>query len=192
MIYRKPSIAEDVSFVSIQKTLYNAGKKKSGKLNFSTHVFKDVYEFGKFLEENPDQVKYTDESGDSTISFKMIQSSSKSFHVILFDKSLLAKCKKSRIYVDGTFDTRPRIKGICQFVTIMAKLEYIVSMIFINKKKYNNTFHLVWCLVYICTCKLKKKFFFAFRIKDILKCNIKEVSCVKTNYTLKFSVFQFI
>ena len=114
--------------------MYNAGRKKAGIVKFSQRVFESIYEFGKYLEENPEEVKYTDECGESTISFKMLKSSSKSFHIIFYDKSLLRQCKKTRIYVDGTFYTLPLIKGISQFVTIMAKLDCIVSSIM---KLYN-------------------------------------------------------
>ena len=56
------------------------------------------------------------------LTAKLLNSSSKSQHDVIYNKQLVEEFNNfNDIFVDATFKTRPRVKGATQLLTIMGK-----------------------------------------------------------------------
>lgn len=64
------------------------------------------------------------------LRFKLVKSSSASHHIILYDPVLMAEFSDHEIFVDGTFDVRPKVSKCSQVLTILARKYDVVSIIF--------------------------------------------------------------
>ena len=112
--------------------------------------FRNVKEFAKYLEENPDLLKYKHGDVESTLKAKVIKSkktkklkTTKS-HLIIYDPNLLKKANKgNEAFCDGTFKSSPQIRNVKQLLTIMAKINNAVCKSFFYLKSYS----LILCMV---------------------------------------------
>ena len=65
------------------------------------------------------------------ISAYLLESSSQSHHVILYDEKLVHDFNDNNdMFIDGTFRICPDVKGVKQVLTIMCKKYNVVSNIF--------------------------------------------------------------
>lgn len=89
-------------------------------------TYASIRDFAKHVEENPESLSYVSEDGEERrLEGMLVESSSKKsknpkFHYLMFDDKLVKEFKETEIHLDGTFFTRPKIKGVSQFFTIMA------------------------------------------------------------------------
>lgn len=115
----------------MQKTMYNACKDQEFlPIKIPGQTFQNIEEFGAYLQENPDCLKANEEDAETFFNFKLVHSSSKSYHLILYNKELFEECVNStEIFSDATFDVKPsNIKKVLQMFTIMVKKNGIVSV----------------------------------------------------------------
>lgn len=88
--------------------------------------YRDIKSFGEFLEKHPEELNYQNpdkhDSKKEAIKSRLIKSSSKAYHVLFFDAELLRKFTINDVFIDGTFKSRPNIRGISQLLTIMGKI----------------------------------------------------------------------
>lgn len=61
------------------------------------------------------------------LQYKLIKSSSKSYHVIIYDPELVEQFDEHEIFCDGTFDVRPKISNCNQVLTILARKYNVVG-----------------------------------------------------------------
>ena len=105
--------------------LAQRAREENGKILDSKN-FKQKYvnlqELGKDLQENPSHVSYEKEDGTkASLKSKLVQSSSKHYHLIFYDEELLSEFKDESVFIDGTFKSRPNVKGVVQLLTVMGK-----------------------------------------------------------------------
>lgn len=85
------------------------------------------------MEENPEELTLAGADGvKNEVKGKLIKSSSKTYHYLMYDEELMSEFKDNETYWDGTFDSRPRIKGVGQFFTVMGEKAGVVSYYFAN------------------------------------------------------------
>ena len=114
----------------------NAVNERAGFIDLEKKIFDSLEDLGTYLNERfPDKkIKFTDDLDESTIEFVLLSSSSKSYHILFYDVELLKQFNEgNELFVDGTFDVRPSIKGLSQFLTIMCRKNNVVSIISIHK-----------------------------------------------------------
>lgn len=82
--------------------------------------YDSLQQFGEYASSDPDKLSYMTKDGITRkIIAKVLNSSSKSYHVLLCDPELLEKFTNDEIFVDGTFDARPQIKHVNQLLMIL-------------------------------------------------------------------------
>lgn len=123
-----PELSEDAEYhrmeSSIRKTL-----RKSVLRTGVKHKYSSLKEFGEHLKENQDLLTYRDSKNATlSLSSELIRSSTNSYHVIFYDTELISEFdQENPIFIDSTFKVRPDIRGVSQFMTIMAKKYNAVS-----------------------------------------------------------------
>ena len=121
----------------MQKTINNAANERAGFIDLENKIFDSLEDMGTYLNERfPDKKnKFTDDLDESTIEFVILSSYSKSYHILFYDFELLKQFNEgNELFVDGTFDICPSIKGLSQFLTIiMCRKNNVVSIISIHK-----------------------------------------------------------
>lgn len=126
---RNKSFRAEAGFPQIQKTIQR--KRAEAKPTAGSKLprtFKSIWHFAKFIEENPEELVVQAEDGTKhALIAKLIRSSSKTYHFLMYDKELLEEFKDNDTFWDGTFDSRPRIKNVNQFFTIMGEKAGVVS-----------------------------------------------------------------
>lgn len=124
--FRNRDIASEASFPNIQKSIQRS-KTNSATNPGVKRQYNSIKEFGIHLQENQNVLTHKEKDEEFSISAQLIQSSSKSNHVILFDETLINEFdNENAMGVDGTFRIIPDIKGVQQVLTIMCKKYNIV------------------------------------------------------------------
>lgn len=88
--------------------------------------YSSIKDFAKHVEDNPDCLSYVGEDGERRwLKGTLVDSSSEKskkpkLHFLMYDEKLVDEFKETEMHLDGTFFTRPKIKGVSQFFTIMA------------------------------------------------------------------------
>lgn len=88
--------------------------------------YNSIEKFAKHIKNHPESLSYVGEDGkERRLTGMLIDLSSKNskkpkHHYLMYDEDLVNEFKETTIHLDGTFFTRPKIKGINQFFTIMA------------------------------------------------------------------------
>lgn len=115
----------------MQRTLQReCAKARTALGTVLKNKYETLQEFGEYASSNPDKLSYTTRDGVARkIRAEVFRSSSKSYHVLLYDPELLDKFTVEEIFVDGTFDARPQIKHLNQLLTILATKFNTVSSI---------------------------------------------------------------
>lgn len=105
---------------TIQRTKAAQGPSTKANLKDS---YKNIFEFAQHVEEHPETLTYTDSNNqEKSLKGKLIKSSATGkHHYLLYDPELLDQFEDCETQVDGTFFSCPKIKGVKQMVTIMAK-----------------------------------------------------------------------
>lgn len=102
------------------------GEKKIYRPSTMASKYQNIKSFGEFLEQHPEDLNYKNpekpDSKPEAIKSRLIQSSSKAYHVLFFDEDLLKNFTIHDIFIDGTFKSRPNIRGVTQLLTIMGKI----------------------------------------------------------------------
>lgn len=119
--------AADNSFSEVRTTMQRARSTAIPTLKAGlSDSYNSISDFAKHVAEHPECLSYTAEDG-SEIKLEgiLIDSSSKKskkkkLHFLMYDEKLIREFKETEIHLDGTFFTRPKIKGVSQFFTIMA------------------------------------------------------------------------
>lgn len=102
--------------------------KKSIKADNMRRYYRDIEEFGKYLDENPGEVTTPKDSTEKAIKHRLLQSSSGSNHILFWDDRLLEEFTTEELFIDGTFKSRPNIKGVAQLLTILGRKNNVVSI----------------------------------------------------------------
>lgn len=141
LIFRFPKLSDHVQWDSAMRKMGIREKKANMVvLNFPNNNFKTLGEFGRYLDSNPESLKYhkkklnpntEDFYEGSAIKVKVVKSSSKHEHVIFYDEELLKKFTDNENFIDGTFKSRPNVKGCAQLLTILGRCDGIVSTTFL-------------------------------------------------------------
>lgn len=107
------------------------------------NYYEDIKSFGEFLELHPEDLNYKSpvEPGSKVegIKSRLIESSSKAYHVLFFDEELLINFTIHDVFIDGTFKSRPNIRGVSQLLTIMGKINgevryFLISFLYVKHK----------------------------------------------------------
>lgn len=88
------------------------------------HKYASLKEFGEHLQEDPALLTYCDRKmkKNLTLSSQLIKSSTYTHHIIFYDPEFISEFNEENdIFIDATFNVRPDIKGVSQFMTIMSK-----------------------------------------------------------------------
>lgn len=137
--FRSPEHAVEASFAELQRSLQR--KRSNAKpqcLSGLKNSYKSIWKFAKHCEEHPEDLKLVDEHGKEhgQLQGKLIKSSSRTYHYLMYDKELMEEFSEgNEVKLDGTFDTRPRVQGVGQLLTIMSKKFNVVSDFHHIKKK---------------------------------------------------------
>lgn len=111
---------------TIQRAL--AGAKET-----VNEILKDKYatldEFAKHVTENPEALKIEKNGRKMSLQVEVVESSSKSRHVILFDPELVEGVTTDPAHIDGTFDAVPSMKGANQLLVVLVTRYNVVSII---------------------------------------------------------------
>lgn len=113
----------------MQRTLQrNRSKIKPTIESGLKSTYKSIWQFAKHMEDHPEDLVSEDVHGTKRqLEGKLIKSSSRTYHYLMYDKELMNEFKDGEeIYLDGTFDARPKIGGVGQVLTIMAKKYNVV------------------------------------------------------------------
>lgn len=129
MIYSNTDLRSEAGCPELQKTIQrqrSAAKPTAGsKL---PNRCKSIWHFARFMEENPQELVYEGKDGvKHELKGKLIKSSSKTYHYLMYDEKLMAEFTDNETFWDGTFDSRPRVKNVNQFFTIMGQKAGVVS-----------------------------------------------------------------
>ena len=95
------------------------------------------YEYGSLKDLNDHIVQTPDilhgNSNMHHLEAALIMSSSKASHFVIYNPELMSAFNNHNdIFIDGTYKTRPKVKGVSQLLTVMAKIYDIVSYNIIN------------------------------------------------------------
>lgn len=126
---RLPKLATEVSFPSVQRTSQrNRSNIKPDVESGLKRRYKSIWKFAKHMEDHPEDMISKDAEGNKRqLKGKLIRSSSKTYHFFMYDEELMNEFNDGEeIYLDGTFDARPKIDGVGQLLTIMAKKYNVV------------------------------------------------------------------
>lgn len=130
-------MTKDVSFFQMQRSLQReCNKARSTLTSVLENKYENLKQFGEYITSKPDSLKYTTTDGiDRKIEARVLCSSSKSDHVLLYDSELLRKFTPDEIFVDGTFDARPKIKKCNQLLTVLGIKYNVVSLKYVKTIK---------------------------------------------------------
>lgn len=89
----------------------------------SEYLFPTVGSFGDYLIRNSNDVlQFTDGNSTSSLSVKVVNSSTKSRHLIMYNTKLLELFdKETKIFIDDSVNLPLEIGDLRQFLIIMAK-----------------------------------------------------------------------
>lgn len=122
---------QNVSFNKIRHSLHR--DVKAARAKFETVIsrkYESLQEFSKFCDEHPEALSYLSEDGQRRqLLTRSTSSSSKSYHILLYDPEVLEQFEDHEVFIDGTFDAEPKINGCNQLVTILATKFNTVWMI---------------------------------------------------------------
>lgn len=102
--------------------------KKSIKCQHMLRYYKDIQEFGRCLDKNPQDLASTSDPKKQAIKHKLLKSSSGSYHVLFWDDELLKRFTTNELFIDGAFKSRPNIRGVQQFLTIIGRKNNVVRI----------------------------------------------------------------
>lgn len=122
LFHRDFEASVDNTFSEIRSTLNRVKSKAEPTLKTGLEdSYKSIKEFAKHVEENPGCLSYTGDDGiERKLKSKLIQSSSKTFHYLIYDDELINQFKETEMHLDGTFFSRTKINRVNQFFSIMA------------------------------------------------------------------------
>lgn len=112
---------------SLQRSLLETRKAVNDVLD---NKYNSLNDFAQFVSENPHALTYEKNGKKRSLEATVLQSSSKSKNVFLFDRELTEQFTDQEVYVDGTFDAVPQIKGVHQLLVVHATKYNVVSNIF--------------------------------------------------------------
>ena len=117
----------------ISKSIYLARKGKTLFTSNLKNKYDSIKKFGADLLEYSGKIKSIYDRKFSNLEVINFSSSSKSDHVLLYDKNLVDNFKDGEeMFVDGTFRIRPKVKGVKQILTIMSKKNHIVRIFILS------------------------------------------------------------
>lgn len=127
--YSNHKIRSAASFPELEKTIQREKAKAQPTAGSNLrNTYKSIWHFAKHMEENPEDLTMTGEDGAKiALKGELIKSSSKTYHYVMYDPELAEKFTTNETYWDGTFDSRPRIKQVGQFFTVMGMRAGVVS-----------------------------------------------------------------
>lgn len=116
----------------MSKCSERARKKVNRQLLFPDKNFQTLAEFGKYIADNPNCLKYAATKDhpqeEAAISAFLFESSKKHVHLILYDRELLHKFTTNEVFIDGTFKSRPKVSGWAQLLTVLGRSNNKVSL----------------------------------------------------------------
>lgn len=99
----------------------------------SSHVkdsYPSIWYSAQHVQDKDDLLKSVGPDGtERSLQSKPIQSSSKTYHLLLYDESLMSEFTENETFWDGAFDAKPRIKNLEQLFTLMGVKYGVVSAI---------------------------------------------------------------
>ena len=113
---RNPEIATEASFASLKHTIL---KTKAAELDKQLkYDYSSVNSFFEDLQTQPQ------------VQSSLLSSTSRGLHIVIYDQELIDQFNNyNDLFIDATFKALPKVKGITQMLTIMAKKFDIVRMI---------------------------------------------------------------
>lgn len=112
---------------SLQRALLEAKKTITESID---NKYENLNAFCDYLTRKPDALTIEKRGEKITLETAVMESSSKSKHVVMFDRELAEKFEEDEIYVDGTFDAVPQIKGVHQLLVLLGTKYNVVSYVF--------------------------------------------------------------
>lgn len=114
---------------SLQRVKAAQGPTANAELKDS---YKNIFDFAQHVEEHPETLTYTDKNEQNKgLKGKLIKSSATGkHHHLLYDPELMDQFEECETHFDGTFFSCPKIKGVKQLVTIMAKKNNEVTSLY--------------------------------------------------------------
>ena len=132
--FSNKNIAASVAFPNVERTRQRA-KEKAQSGNKGVYQIQRKYSsiqaFHNHIKKYPDILEMKNGDDIDKISAYLLESSSQSHHVILYDEKLVHDFNDNNdMFIDGTFRICPDVKGVKQVLTIMCKKYNVVSNIF--------------------------------------------------------------
>lgn len=117
------------SYPELQKNLQRERAKARPENLFGLKgSYKSIFQLAKHLDEHPEDLTTTASDGTvKQLKHKLIQSSSKTFHLFFYDPETMAQFTDHENQMDGTFHSIPQVKGVGQLFTLMGKKYNVVS-----------------------------------------------------------------
>lgn len=127
--YRYREFRHLVSFPQIQPTLQRIRLQKRSNMPATlARSYKSIWHFAQHFESHPEDLSYVGADGlKRSLQGKLIKSSSKTYHYLMWDNELMSQFTENETFWDGTFESRPKIKNVGQFFTIMGMKHNTVS-----------------------------------------------------------------
>lgn len=115
-------ISDQVSFPEIQKTIQLERAKAKPLINNELKdKYKSIWHFAEHMRKNPSYlVSVSADKVERSLTGKLITSSSRTHHYLMYDEELVKQFGECETFWDGTFDARPQIIGVGQMFTLMA------------------------------------------------------------------------
>lgn len=108
-------------------------KAKPAVISGVDEMYRSIFELGQHLEKHPGDLTILANDGSvKQLQAQLVQSSSRTYHLILYDPEMISNFDEHTVQMDGTFNAVPRVKGVTQLLTLMAKKYNVVNYMFNN------------------------------------------------------------